>query len=198
MSSYFLSASIPDPQRDQRYIGTADIVAIRESVVALAYTVLRRDVLVFGGHPAISPLILLVAQSTNALMRIKIYQSEFFRSVAPRESLSFPNLVWTPAAGNARDPSLEIMRTTMIASEQFAAAFFIGGMEGVEEEFALFRSRWQGRPAIPIPSTGAAASLLFREHRATLTTWLGSNWLQRLNDDVVYRPMFEDLLLLTS
>ena len=42
-------------------------------------------------------------------------------------------------AAAAREASLLAMRNTMLASEHFSAAFFIGRMEGVEAEFDLVR-----------------------------------------------------------
>ncbi len=46
---------------------------------------------------------------------------------------------------------------------EFEAAFFIGGMEGVEREFRIFRSFQPHTPAYPIASTGSAATGLLRE-----------------------------------
>ena len=40
MKNIFLSASIPLPERDEKYIGTADIIAIRDAVIALTTVVL--------------------------------------------------------------------------------------------------------------------------------------------------------------
>lgn len=57
LAPVFLSASIPDPARDKRYFGTGDTIAIRDAVIALVSVVLPRTKLVFGGHPAITPLV---------------------------------------------------------------------------------------------------------------------------------------------
>src|SRR4051794_32326260 len=126
MRHFFLSGSIPDPRRDPRYIETADLIAIRESVAALAAVIFKRGKLVFGGHPAISPLVLVVARSLKAEEHVRIYQSEFFRQQIPPESSAFADFVWTPRVDNNRDASLELMRARMIADGPFEAAFFIG------------------------------------------------------------------------
>jgi hypothetical protein len=55
----FLSASIPD--RDP-YVRDSDPLAIREAVLALVAVTVRERRLVFGGHPAISPLVEHAAQ----------------------------------------------------------------------------------------------------------------------------------------
>ncbi|MDO8477463.1 MAG: hypothetical protein Q7W02_14945 [Candidatus Rokubacteria bacterium] len=194
MRPVFLSASIPDPRRHPRYIDTADEIAIRESVSALATVVLHHTTLVFGGHPAISPLVRLIAHGLDAMDKVRIFQSRFFESVVPRDSREFTDLVWTPAVSNDRDASLRLMRDLMLNEGPFEAAFFIGGMEGVEDEFDLFSRRWTGTPAFPIASTGAAARILFDRYRDNILPYLSRGWENRLREEFVYRPFFEELL----
>lgn len=59
----FLSASVPVPERAARYRRVADAhLEIEEAVVSLARAVFTEGgTLVFGGHPAISPLVAVVA-----------------------------------------------------------------------------------------------------------------------------------------
>ncbi len=59
----FLSASVPDPKRAPNFAKTADAVAITAAVGALVYVTLGRRRLVWGGHPAITPMIWVVAES---------------------------------------------------------------------------------------------------------------------------------------
>ncbi len=193
-SRYLLSASIPDPRRDPRYYATSDLTAIRDAVTAVSTIALKRGELVFGGHPAISPLVLLVASALGATDRVRIFQSEYFRDDIPPESAAFRGLVWTPRIGADREASLLEMRKAMIGTGVFAAAFFIGGMEGVEEEFALFRERWPGVPAYPIASTGAAAARLL-DRWATSLPFISKAHAQELRDDVVYTALVERLLV---
>ena len=194
MKPVFLSASIPDPRRDPRYIETADVTAIRESIRALAEVVLLHGHLVFGGHPAISPLVRVIAESIGeieygpALQHVRVYQSEFFREDIPQDSIAFPDLIWIPAAED-REGSLYRMRTAMIESNPFEAGFFIGGMEGVEEEYEMFSRRWPLTPVFPVASTGAAARILF-DRRADQ---LGGT-AALLLEDLVYGSLFERLL----
>jgi hypothetical protein len=164
-------------------------MAIRESVVALARVALARGTLVFGGHPAISPLILMVATQLGAVARVKIHQSSFFRKLVPVESLAFPHIEWT-SAGVDRERSLLSMRKRMLTGHNFSSAVFIGGMEGVEEEHRLFRSIHPQLPAYPVASTGAAARLIFDAHPAepadkTIRAMLGV--------DLVYDAVFRAL-----
>jgi len=44
---------------------------------------------------------------------------------------------------------------------QFDAGIFIGGMDGVEEEFYLFRRMHPSAHLLPIASIGAAAAILY-------------------------------------
>ena len=62
LNKIFLSASIPFPERDRKFYDTADIVAIRDAVRALATVVIPRAHLVWGGHPSITPLIRFVLE----------------------------------------------------------------------------------------------------------------------------------------
>jgi hypothetical protein len=81
-------------------------------------------------------------------------------------------------------------RKRRTGSLDFAAAFFIGGMEGVEREFRIFRTFHPRTPAYPIASTGAAARLLF-----TQMDWTGPSRLpDRLVGDTAYSLLFEHLL----
>lgn len=192
MKQFFLSASIPDPKRNPRYVETADTTAIRESVLALAAAVFQRGRLIFGGHPAISPLVLQTARNLGAEGRVRIYQSEYFRAQIPPANVGFPDFVWTPAQHNDLSASLALMRERMLAEGPFEAAVFIGGMEGVEEEFALFRQRWPNTAVFPIGTTGAAARMLLMAHSETLPGMSRQRLLQ-LEHDSVYRALFERL-----
>jgi len=160
MKPVFLSASIPDPKRDPRFFNTADPTAISEAVIGLATVVLPHTRLVFGGHPAISPLVRFVAERFGTAANVVIYQSRFFEDAVPADSRYFENLTWTPAVPGDRDESLYIMRKAMIGSEAFGAGIFIGGMEGVLDEFSRFPKH---TPAYPVASTGGAALELWEQ-----------------------------------
>ena len=71
---------------------------------------------------------------------VKIYQTKFFERFYPEDNNKFKNVIQTENLGD-RDESLFLMRKTMFESCQFDAGIFIGGMEGVEEEYELFRKQ---------------------------------------------------------
>jgi len=91
-----------------------------------------------------------------------LFQSKYFEKDFPPDVRQFENLVMTDAVSGDREKSLKVMREAMITSQDFTAGVFIGGMEGVEEEFEMFRTLHPKKPAYPIASTGAAALSLFK------------------------------------
>ncbi|RZK34289.1 MAG: hypothetical protein EOO61_13845, partial [Hymenobacter sp.] len=158
MKKVFLSASVPDPQRHKRYHRTADVIAIREAVRALATLVLPSATLVWGGHPAITPLIRIIAEglSLSAQPPVVLYQSAFFEGIFPESNSAFETIVITERAQKKED-SLSLMRQQMLTDHIFDAGVFIGGMEGVEEEFSLFKIYQPNVPVLPLATTGGAA-----------------------------------------
>jgi hypothetical protein len=152
----FLSASVPHPLRDQKYFETADTGAIRDAVIALLQVVLPRTKLVFGGHPAITPLLKWVADQHN----LRMFQSKFFRD-RYLEDLELFRYEETEEVAGDRERSVLAMRLQMIQSETFSAAFFIGGMEGVEIEYELVQQYQPAVPRFPVYTTGGAARLIW-------------------------------------
>jgi hypothetical protein len=170
MKAIFLSASVPDPRRNPKYHSSADLVAIRDAVRALAAVVLPHATLYWGGHPAITPLISVVARSTDLTGedRVRVYQSEWFPAEQrPTENDDFERVVLTPRRETLEE-SLYVMRESMLSAAPFEAAIFIGGMEGVEEEFDSFRRINPKAAVLPVASTGGAAGLLFKRERQRL------------------------------
>lgn len=162
LKNIFLSASTPLPERDSNYFNTSDIIAIRDSVIALATIVIPHHRLVWGGHPSITPLINYVSTKLELDIQkhVTIYQSKFFEKFYPPDNNQFENVYQTANLGE-RENSLLLMRTTMFKSCQFSAGIFIGGMEGVEAEYLLFREMHPEAIIIVLESTGAAAKIIY-------------------------------------
>jgi hypothetical protein len=186
----FLSASVPLPSRNPVYFDTADVIAIRDAVRALTMVVVEQQVkLVFGGHPAITPMIRLQIAQTGTPVgeRVVMFQSRYFERDFPQDNDAFEHVELVDAVQNDREASLKRMRESMLA-DPFHVGLFIGGMEGVEEEYAMFLGLQTGIPAFPIASTGAAAAMLFdrnadlqREH-------------PELRDELSYLTLMRDLI----
>ena len=163
LKNIFLSASIPLPERDAKYIDTADIIAIRDAVIALSTVVLPNHRIIWGGHPSITPLIYYVMEKLdlNIQEHVTIYQSRLFEKFFPDDNNKFKNIVLTDVVENDRDKSLFHMRERMLSESEFSAAVFIGGMEGIEIEYQMFRSKYPNALMLPIASTGAATKIVY-------------------------------------
>jgi len=68
LNKVFLSASIPLPTTDKRFYDTADIIAIRDAVRAWATVVIPKALLIWGGHPSITPMIRVVMEKMNVVL----------------------------------------------------------------------------------------------------------------------------------
>lgn len=184
----FLSASIPYLERDKKYIETADVIAIRDSVRALATVVIPNTVLVWGGHPAITPLIRYVMMrmnpNENIGAHVTLYQSDFFSQIFPKDNGDFERVIITPRLDD-REESLALMRREMIERNEFSAGIFIGGMDGVEEEYEMFVKVHPKALALPIASTGAAARIIYNSI---------PNPDKRLLNEYAYMSLFKSLL----
>lgn len=188
MTCIFLSASVPLPDRDPVYLATADVIGIREAVKGLVAEAVLRGTIVFGGHPAITPLVALLLRSmgTEYRGRVILYQSAIYAGKFPPEKDEFLNVIEVPAVGNSEEDSKHAMREQMIYNHSYDAGVFIGGMEGVEIEFKMFRGRDEHTPVWPIASTGAAAKNIFEG--------LGRPRTDLFLNELTYATLFRRLL----
>ena len=162
----FLSASIPTLNRNSEFFKTVDVFAIKEAIRGLVSTLVEQDIkLVFGGHPAITPMIRIMLKNVGKTPReyITLYQSEYFISQHQLENENIEKIELISAVDNSRDKSLLKMRKSMIGENNYDCAIFIGGMEGVIEEFRMFQKIHPKLPTFPIASTGAAALQIYEE-----------------------------------
>jgi hypothetical protein len=173
----FLSASVPDPRRNAIYYQTADLTAIREAVIALATFILPKTTLIWGGHPAITPMIRAVAESigVNVQERVILYQSRFFEEDFPEDNQAFAQIQLTPRLGT-KNESLSLMRKQMFSDHSYKVGVFIGGMEGVEVEFNMFRQYHPNALFLPLASTGASAKILYEQNRDSLPESLSNEY----------------------
>lgn len=157
----FLSAGVPDPTAGH-FVGEGDVSAISAAVSALLYVTLGRRRLVWGGHPAITPMIWAFAEA----MRIDygawvtLYLSGLFEDDFPEETAHFHNVVKVEPVADNLQASLSKMRNRMIEETAYEAAVFVGGMAGLFEEYELFKERAPAAAILPIMSTGGAARLI--------------------------------------
>jgi hypothetical protein len=175
-----LSASYPP----REYMERSDTHEIAAAVKALAGAVFQKGwTLVFGGHPTISPLVLMIAREYDCKDRVVIYQSAYFKHhISPAvQSLAFEHYGHVELVRNdpgepppgpdeelnpARCPrSLALMRESMMKHPEIAALVLIGGDTGVRQELDLFAQKHEDLPMIPIGAPGGIARELVHERR---------------------------------
>ncbi|MGY0711700.1 SLOG domain-containing protein [Azospirillum argentinense] len=164
MGAIFLSASVPVPGRGT-FHETADVVLIRAAVSALITVALGRRLLVWGGHPAVTPMIWATAEDLKVDYgaAVHLYQSQFFEDDFPEENRNFANVTYVESTANDLTASLQTMRFQMLSSHQFDAAVLIGGMDGVWDEFRLFQTLQPSALVLPIASAGGAALDIYQQ-----------------------------------
>ena len=177
----FLSASFPSGDRAQE-VPPFDPSAIADAVTAVVRAVLLSDgKVVFGGHPTITPLVLMIGTELGIDHVVDVYQSEWFRDQITDETLRLigsgvRDMHWTPRKVSL-DASLAEMRTQMFTTMPIAGAVFVGGMSGIQKEFEHFGEMQVGVPRIPVYGPGGAAATLPSDPQSvppTLSSHLGS------------------------
>lgn len=162
MGAVFLSASVPVPGRAP-FDQDCEPQMIQSAVSALATVALGRKTVVWGGHPAITPMLWASAQDLGVqyATAVRLFQTKFIpKEDFPEENKYFANVTYVDAVDGELAKSLLAMRTAMLQSAKFDAAVFIGGMEGVIDEHALFRQMHPAAKCIVIETTGGAARKL--------------------------------------
>lgn len=161
----FLSASFPSGERALRF-QPCDPGEITDAVTAVVRAVLKgHGKLLFGGHPTITPLVLMIASELDRKSVVDVFQSLWFEdSITPAvralETEGYGCIHWTPKL-ESRENSLQKMRQEMLCFDhRIAAGVFVGGMEGIRDEFDQFGDMVQNAPRIPLPGAGGAAAQL--------------------------------------
>ena len=124
----------------------------------MIHVALGRRLVVWGGQPAITPMIWVVAQDLGVDYGrwVRLYQSRHFKDEFPEDNERFHNVTYTDDVDHDREKSLLAMRKRMFSENAFKAAVFIGGMGGIVHEYELFRKLQPSAAVIPVVSTGGA------------------------------------------
>lgn len=217
IKNIFLSASIPLAERDASFFKTADVIAIRDAIIALTTVLLPKHRIIWGGHPSITPLINYVMEwmaesqlkknedfkglsiekkkeqlekhlKLEMQQHVKLYQSLYFKDKFPPDNERFKNIEFTDNTGDIPS-SIQHMRERMFRENDFFAAVFIGGMDGIIVEYDMFRKQHPKALLVPIASTGAASKIVY------------DNYLEdkfkneRLEKDYGYMSLFQKFLM---
>lgn len=185
MAQIFLSASVPVQGRGN-FFESADPFLIQFAVRELMTVCLGRRRIVWGGHPAITPMVWAVCESLDVqyASAVRLYQSRFFEEWFPEENRRFRNVKYTPAVPDDRAASLDLMRRKMLA-EPFDAAVFIGGMEGIFDEYKIFKELHPTSKVIALAAPGGAAMQLAKK-------------LRQRNDGVDFARLFHKRLAIAA
>jgi len=161
MSAIFLSASVPVVGRGN-YYETADPFLIQSAVREFVTVALGRRLIVWGGHPAITPMVWAVCADLGVSFAkaVVLYQSKYFADIFPEENKRFGNVEYVEAVPKDRDASLLQMRKAMLSRKDLATAVFIGGMEGILAEHAMFAELHPDARVLTVPAAGGAARQL--------------------------------------
>ncbi|MFN8111883.1 MAG: hypothetical protein U0R51_01655 [Solirubrobacterales bacterium] len=163
-SGVFLSASFPAGERADHF-PPSDPASMADAIVALSREILRRNgLIVCGGHPTITPLLLYVCAEQGARDSLIVYQSERFRDAVPEETHRLSEEGWATlrftASTGDRVRDLETMRIEMLSDRPLIGGIFVGGMEGILDEYTLFESYAPGSPRFALAAPGGAAATL--------------------------------------
>lgn len=95
---------------------------------------------------------------------VDVFQSEWFREQVTPETqrlvdLGYGRIHWTNKHQDL-DNTLKTMWKQMLSVERVAGAVFVGGMDGVEEEYRMVGRMLPGVPRIPMRGPGGAAARL--------------------------------------
>jgi len=161
MSAIFLSASVPNDEEGGRYFENADPFLIQFAVREFLTAALGRRLVVWGGHPAITPMVWAVCEDLGVKYSdtVVLYQSRFFEEDFPEENAHFKNVEYVEASGD-RKTSLYRMRKTMLSRKDLSAAVFIGGMGGILVEHEMFSEYHPNAKVLAVGSPGGAAKEL--------------------------------------
>ena len=139
MKEIFLSASVPEHGRGDFY-ESADPFLIQFAVRELITVCLGRRRVVWGGHPAITPMVHAVCKDFGMEFAppVVLYQSRFFENRFPEDNKYFETVLVDGVEGDLA-ASLVALRRAMLL-RPIEAAVFVGGMEGIFQEYEVFRA----------------------------------------------------------
>jgi hypothetical protein len=163
MDEVFLSAGVPVMGRGD-YHETADPFLIQCAVREFLTAILGRRLVIWGGQPAITPMVWAVCEDLGVHYadNVVLYQSKFFAEMYPEENKHFGNVQYVEAVSQDREASLLQLRETMLSRPNLTAAVFIGGMDGVLAEHAIFARLHPDAKVLAVPAPGGASLQLAR------------------------------------
>lgn len=197
----FISGAFPDNRM-------ADDEVMRALTHAAREWMLTDGVVVSGGHPTFTPVLVQIAKElnpTNPGRNLVIYQSDFFTTNDSDPALGQGATVIRTRSQGDRERSLELMRTRILEHVGLAAVLLIGGRPedperpaGVRLEFDMARDF--AIPVIPLGAPGGETSRIVDEIDKTALQWhvltrppITGDWLRRASRRTDYRGIVREL-----
>lgn len=181
----FVSASVPTFGRE--FADTCHPYQIQTAVRSLLVLALGRQPIVFGGHPSITPMVYAACKNFGLkdISCATIYQSTFFRDKFPLENQAFADIRFVPGEEDMKK-SVNLMRQRMMEENDFDAGIFIGGMNGIIDEYAMFTAAFPHAKIIAVRAGGGAT--------ATLPVSYTDTYLQELEASRDYFSLYTNIL----
>ena len=155
MGAIFLSASVPTREP---YSLDCRPQEIQAAINALAQVVLGRRKLVWGGHPAITPLLWSAAQAVGVeyTVAVELFQSRLFTKVLPPENKYFANVRLIDAVGEDQEASLR--REEIILNGDGAISLGMSNRLNLSDRIQ-FTSEYMGAQARSAPRSQTLAGI---------------------------------------
>ena len=159
----------------------------RTPIRELAIATLGKYRIVWGGHPSITPMIKSLCKDLNVdyAKSTLLYQSNFFKPFFPKDNEFFDNAIIVDEVKGDREASIELMRKKMLSRENIKIAVFIGGMEGIEDEFNMFKKFHPDGISVFLGAPGGAARDLAMKEYGLKSQQVNSIDFHKIINDVL-------------
>lgn len=178
-----------------------DFTKVHNVIVTLVEEVINRNgILVFGGHPTITPIIANMMNIYNATNKdfpnIYLYQSNYYpEEEQPKENKEFPvdKIKRIDACDGDQEKSLEAMRKEMLSEHgNFTLGVFIGGRVkknpngaiscGVWNECEYFHKKHPNAICISFTDTGTNIDVIKRYYNPSLVSLTSADQIRNYFD----------------
>jgi SLOG cluster3 family/TIR domain len=193
----FLSASFPN-RSASHFFETADPDEITHAIVATCRAVFAAGgQLVVESNPSVTPLVIMIAEEylrvrlRDESPSVIVYQSEFSRwTMLDQHRVEWADFL----AVYQSDEALHSMRATMFRDQSPVAGIFIGGMEDIYDEAALFRELCCGRALYFVGAPGGATQELAENEPLEFTAASGLS-TRELSLNCYYPALLQRIVL---
>lgn len=164
-NSIFLSASYPldDTTGESK---RCDVDEVNDAAISVVEVVLGANGrVIYGGHPKITAMILMIAAELDAKGSVDVYQSRCFdeqltRYMLDMEGWGFGRIHMTPQLVTEEQSTLAMRKEMLSRYSNLTAGVFIGGTDDVLAEYELFKKYHPNVPGVAFVGAGGEATQL--------------------------------------